>query len=327
SLEKLLLLAFPDRVCRRRSPETATLVNGGGVTLADSSAVRGDWFLALDARRGSFARAQQAEARLVSPIEVEWLDELLSRHVTTEQSATWDGTRVVAVRQKRYRDLVLAEQRGGKVEADVAAEFLQRHLASDGDVASFFLADDALATLWRRLELLTAGLPSHLKPGDEPPQIEEAFADACLTAASEGKPTPERVRSLTRDFALARLAGSRWGQVLSEHAPKAIEVPSGSRIKLDWSVAADGAGPVLAVRIQELFGLAATPRVCGGAVPVTLHLLAPNMRPQQVTDDLASFWRNTYPQVRKDLRARYPKHDWPEDPMTATPRRGAKRRK
>jgi ATP-dependent helicase HrpB len=80
------------------------------------------------------------------------------------------------------------------------------------------------------------------------------------------------------------------------------------------------------VRIQELFGLAETPRVAGGRVPVLLHLLAPNYRPQQVTDDLASFWANTYPQVRKDLRARYPKHAWPDDPYTAEAQRGAKRR-
>jgi ATP-dependent helicase HrpB len=84
---------------------------------------------------------------------------------------------------------------------------------------------------------------------------------------------------------------------------------------------------VLAVRIQELFGLRETPRVAGGRVPVLLHLLGPNFRPQQVTDDLASFWRNTYPEVRRELRRRYPKHAWPEDPLTAEPVRGARRRR
>lgn len=101
-------------------------------------------------------------------------------------------------------------------------------------------------------------------------------------------------------------------------------VPSGSAITLHYEI---GRSPVLAVRIQEMFGLAETPRVAGGRVPVLLHLLAPNYRPQQVTDDLASFWANTYPQVRKDLRARYPKHAWPEDPLEAPPQRkpGGKR--
>ena len=95
-------------------------------------------------------------------------------------------------------------------------------------------------------------------------------------------------------------------------------MPSGSRIQLVYE---PGRPPVLAARIQELFGLAETPRVAAGRVPVLLHLLAPNHRPQQVTHDLRSFWENTYPQVRKELQGRYPKHAWPEDPWNATPQR------
>jgi ATP-dependent helicase HrpB len=101
---------------------------------------------------------------------------------------------------------------------------------------------------------------------------------------------------------------------VEREAPERIAVPSGSRIAVTY---AEGRPPVLAVRIQEVFGLADTPRVAGGRVKVLLHLLAPNYRPQQVTDDLASFWANTYPVVRKELRARYPKHAWPDDPLTA----------
>src|SRR5439155_4234329 len=99
-------------------------------------------------------------------------------------------------------------------------------------------------------------------------------------------------------------------QALEREAPERLAVPSGSRIALRYE---EGRPPVLAVRIQEVFGWRDTPRVAGGRVRVLLHLLAPNYRPQQVTDDLASFWANTYPQVRKELRARYPKHAWPED--------------
>ncbi|MEL6714069.1 MAG: ATP-dependent helicase C-terminal domain-containing protein, partial [Planctomycetota bacterium] len=98
-----------------------------------------------------------------------------------------------------------------------------------------------------------------------------------------------------------------------------------SHLRLDYG---DGSSaPVLAVKIQELFGLLETPRVARGRVPVLLHLLAPNGRPQQVTDDLGSFWSTTYAQVRKDLRGRYPKHPWPEDPLTAQPTARAKRRR
>jgi ATP-dependent helicase HrpB len=93
-------------------------------------------------------------------------------------------------------------------------------------------------------------------------------------------------------------------------------VPSGSRIRLQW---AESGPPVLAVRIQELFGLTTTPTVARGRVRVQLHLLAPSGRPQQVTDDLDGFWTRTWPEVRKELRARYPKHAWPEDPRAAPP--------
>jgi ATP-dependent helicase HrpB len=101
-------------------------------------------------------------------------------------------------------------------------------------------------------------------------------------------------------------------------APTHLEVPSGSRIPLDYS---DPQAPVLAVRLQEVFGLTETPRIGGGRVPVTLHLLSPAQRPVQVTSDLASFWRDTYFDVKKELKGRYPKHYWPDDPLTAQPTR------
>ena len=107
-------------------------------------------------------------------------------------------------------------------------------------------------------------------------------------------------------------------------APTHVVVPTGSRIPVDYS---DPVAPSLSVRLQELFGLAQTPRVGGGTVPVTLQLLSPARRPVQVTRDLAGFWRTSYFDVRKDLRGRYPKHEWPEDPMSAVPTRGTRRRK
>jgi ATP-dependent helicase HrpB len=110
---------------------------------------------------------------------------------------------------------------------------------------------------------------------------------------------------------------------LDREAPERLTVPSGSKIRLTYEA---GRPPVLAARIQELFGLAATPRVASGRVPVLMHLLAPNRRPQQVTDDLASFWNSTYAVVRKELRRRYPRHSWPEDPWNAQAQKRPKRR-
>jgi ATP-dependent helicase HrpB len=105
-------------------------------------------------------------------------------------------------------------------------------------------------------------------------------------------------------------------QLLRQHAPETLDVPSGSRIQLQYR---PDQSPILAVRLQEVFGLCETPRIAAGRVPVLLHLLGPNFRPVQITDDLRSFWATTYFQVRKDLRVRYPKHSWPDDPLTAQP--------
>jgi ATP-dependent helicase HrpB len=103
---------------------------------------------------------------------------------------------------------------------------------------------------------------------------------------------------------------------LDRLAPSQLQVPSGSRITLDY---APTDHPALSVKLQELFGLTETPRVGGGTIPVTIHLLSPAGRPLAVTQDLRSFWQNVYPDIRKQLRARYPKHPWPENPLTATP--------
>jgi len=148
-------------------------------------------------------------------------------------------------------------------------------------------------------------------------------ADACA-----GATTLDQVKANLRQAAEARLT-YQDRQLLSEHAPESIQVPSGSHIRLDWSAAGiePTRGPVLAVRLQELFGWIESPRVIGGRVPVVLHLLGPNYRPVQITEDLRSFWSTTYFQVRKDLRVRYPKHSWPEDPLTAKPEaKGSRRR-
>jgi len=122
------------------------------------------------------------------------------------------------------------------------------------------------------------------------------------------------------------LSGLSWERraALDRLAPTHVTVPSGSRLPVDY---ADPAAPVLAVRLQEMFGERETPAVGGGAVPLTLHLLSPARRPVQVTRDLAGFWRSTYFEVRRDLKGRYPRHHWPDDPLEAIPTRRAKPRK
>ena len=165
---------------------------------------------------------------------------------------------------------------------------------------------------------LRAWIPELNLPAFEAADLREALESLCRT-----RRTLADVRNGPwLDFLKGQLTYHQL-QAVEAEAPERIEVPSGSHIQVEY---AEGRPPVLAARIQEMFGLTETPRIARGRVKMLLHLLAPNYRPQQVTDDLASFWKNGYPLVRKELRARYPKHSWPDDPLTAEAIRGAKRR-
>jgi ATP-dependent helicase HrpB len=155
------------------------------------------------------------------------------------------------------------------------------------------------------------------------PALEAAELDELLEWLCLGRRSFAELRAAPWLEAIQDRLGHAQRQAVEREAPERLAVPSGSRIAVRYEV---GRPPVLAVRIQEVFGLRETPRIAGGRVPVVLHLLAPNFRPQQVTDDLASFWANTYPLIRKELRARYPRHAWPEDPLAAPAQRGPKRR-
>jgi len=164
-----------------------------------------------------------------------------------------------------------------------------------------------------RLRFLAVALPATGLPNPEP-----VWLAGLLPALAAGRRSFAELRRA--DVGGAILGALAWNERrrLDELAPERLEVPSGSSLRIDYS---DPERPLLAARIQELFGWRETPRLAGGRVPVLLHLLAPNGRPQQVTDDLASFWNNTYPLVRKELAGRYPKHSWPEDPSSSRPER------
>ena len=136
-----------------------------------------------------------------------------------------------------------------------------------------------------------------------------------------GMKTMDDLARLDLNQALLGRAGWERRDRLDEWAPSHVQVPSGSRIAIDYS---NPEVPALAARIQELFGMTETPRIAGGRQPLTIRLLSPAMRPVQVTTDLASFWRDTYFEVRKDLRGRYPKHYWPDDPLRAQAIRGVR---
>ena len=155
------------------------------------------------------------------------------------------------------------------------------------------------------------------------PNVGEAQLAELLPELAAGRRSfAELRRAPLAEHLLARLTRPQ-ALALDREAPERLPVPSGSRIRLAYE---PGRAPVLAARIQELFGLSATPRIAAGRVPVVIHLLAPNGRPQQITDDLASFWSGAYFDVKKELRRKYPRHAWPDDPTTATPERRPRRR-
>jgi ATP-dependent helicase HrpB len=296
------------------------MVGGGGVKLAVESVVRhGDLFLALDARQDERSPTREALVRVASRVEPQWLEELFPQSIRRERVVEYDPQRerVVGVARTYYLDLLLREDANVAVDPEAAAAALAEALRPRA--AELFAAGEAAANLLARVALLRRHMPEHPWPAFDAGELGDVLAEAC-----RGKRGLEDVRRTPlAPLLIARLAYP-LDRLLEQHAPEKIAVPTGNQIRLDYT---SGQAPVLAVRLQEVFGWTDTPRVAAGRVPVLLHLLGPNYRPVQITDDLRSFWSGTYFQVRKDLRVRYPKHAWPEDPLTARPEaKGGRRR-
>ena len=309
ALQRCLLAAFPDRVARRRemSGRRGVMVGGRGVRLADESAVsEAGLFVCVDVDAGG----TEALVRQASAVEREWLDPAL---ISVRDQVTFDARnqRVVAARQTCWVDLVLDEVPLGHVPDEKIAVALADAAANDLD--RVFPKDDDLKNYLERVRSLAEWTPELSLPS-----LDEEQLKSLLPALCQGCRSFEDLRKAPWLQWIKSLLTPAQVQAVEREAPERLTVPSGNRVAIQYKA---GKRPVLAVRIQELFGLAETPRIAGGRVPLLMHLLAPNMRPQQVTDDLQSFWNKTYQQVRKDLRARYPKHAWPEDPWNAPPQR------
>jgi ATP-dependent helicase HrpB len=305
ALGRGVLAAFPDRLAKRReagSPR-ALLVGGRGVRLAPTSAVgQSELFIALEIADGG----ADAEVRMASAVEREWLPR---ERMSIREEPRFDPARerVAVTRSTRWEDLVLDAVDTGVMDTpevaaclfEAAREDLERVLPK-GDDFNGFLA---------RVRSLREWMPEA-----ELPAFDDAGLDGVLAQLCHGRRSFAELRDAPwLDYLRAALSPEQT-RLLEREAPERIEVPSGSHIALTYE---PGRPPVLAVRIQEVFGLLDTPRVAAGRVAVVLHLLGPNMRPQQVTSDLRSFWTNAYGEVRKELKRRYPKHSWPEDPWTA----------
>jgi ATP-dependent helicase HrpB len=320
SVGTLVALAYPDRVAKRRtgSAPRYLLRNGRGAELTGAQTLATSPYLVaaqLDDRR------PESRVFLAAAIAVEDIREQFTGQIVDERVVELDDNSgsIVARRRERLGAIVLRET------ATDAAPDDARHALLDA-IRRRGIAQlpwtDAATRFRQRLRFVAAHAPPPSWPDPSDAflleRIDEWLAPSLMTA--------RRLRDVERVDLVAALGGLldwRQRRELDDLAPTHVVVPSGSRIPIDYT---DPQVPALAVRLQEVFGLQETPRVLGGRVALTMHLLSPAHRPVQVTRDLAGFWRTSYFDVRKDLRGRYPKHEWPEDPLSAQPTRRAKRR-
>jgi ATP-dependent helicase HrpB len=323
SVGLLAALAYPDRIARKRPGERGRylLRNGRGARFAEPQPLEGEPWLAVAEVEG---RGTEARIFRAAPLSLEEVETAFAGQIEEHEEVRWDGdaARVVARRVRRLGAIELGEGPLRHPDPDAVAGALLDGVRAAG-VASLPWSKET-NQLRERLETLHLLEPERW-PASSPGAL-EATLDDWLLPFVLGLPGATRLDDLRRvDLADALLARVPWElrSRLDDLAPAHIQVPSGSRVRLDYS---DPAAPVLAVKLQEVFGMVETPRIAGGRLPVTMHLLSPARRPVQVTRDLASFWRDGYFEVRKDLRGRYPKHPWPEDPMATEATKGTKRR-
>lgn len=315
----VVALAFPDRVARRvpgTGPERYLLTSGTRAGLPAGSPLAGhEWLAVAEVSRaeGRDAAGTGAVIRSAAPLAADAAEAAASHLLRDTVEAEFKQGRVTARRERRLGAIVLSST-PVRPSIDDGRAAVARALAKEGlGTIGWSTVADALR---RRLALL------HRELGDPWPDVSEpallARLDNWLAPELEALAGGAATSGIDLAEPLRRLLPWPEAARLGELVPEWLEVPSGSRVRIDYpDVADDGGRPVVAVKLQECFGWAGTPRLVGGRVPVLFHLLSPARRPLAVTDDLSSFWSGPYAQVRAEMRGRYPKHPWPEDPWTA----------
>ncbi|QIS12487.1 ATP-dependent helicase HrpB [Nocardia arthritidis] len=314
----VVALAHPERLARRRGPGSASYLMAGGtaVTLPPGSGLGDAQWLAVGVATRDPGRSE-GWIRLAAVADEQLARRAASNLLRTVDEVAWTDGDVIARRVERLGAIVLSEKPIRDPDPELLSAALRHGLSSTG-LGLLHWDSDAIA-LRQRLEFLHRVLGAPWPAVDDESLL--AAADTWLgpeLAAARGRADLERIDA---GQALRRLLPWPEAARLDDLAPERLPVPSGSRIRLDYSTDP----PVLAVKVQEAFGWADAPRLADGRVPVVLHLLSPAQRPVAITADLASFWRTGWSQVRADLRGRYPKHAWPEDPTTVPAHRGTAR--
>ncbi|MFM2416956.1 MAG: ATP-dependent helicase HrpB, partial [Pseudomonadota bacterium] len=306
---KAVLLAFPDRVARRKAPHSSEvlLAQGGSATLAESSVVReAELLVAIEAdERGRGG----AVIRTASAIEPEWLLELFESRIRTETRVLFDEARerVEGSQRMLYDGLCLDETRSKGLSNDDTARTLAELALARGPKAPW----DVEAV--ERLRLRAAF--SHAVD-TRVPAMDDDFVRATLLGLCAGKLSFEALRAEPLERALRDALSADARRLLDTLAPPSLRLPSGRELTIHYE---HDRPPWVESRLQDFFGMKQGLMLGHGGTPLVLHLLAPNFRPVQVTTDLPGFWDRHYPAVRKELMRRYPRHSWPEDPRTAAP--------
>jgi len=313
----LLALAYPDRIAQRRNDGRFLLRNGRGALIGDLQELSGSPYLVAVELEDS---GIDSRIRLAAPITQAELEHCCADQLVRETEVKWDQSAEAVRARQRVRLGAIVLKEGPLADPDSALVTEALLAAIQGQGVKLLPWSKASRQLQARIELMR-----HHNP--EWPDVSDTTL--ALTAMDWLGPYVDGMRSrsdlgrLNMVSLLESLLSWQERTQLEQEVPTHVTVPSGSRIPVDYS---NPATPVLAVRLQELFGLQHTPRIAKGKLPLTLHLLSPAHRPVQVTSDLASFWEQTYFEVKKDLKGRYPKHYWPDNPLEAVATNRAKPR-
>ena len=291
ALLQSVLMGFPDRVAQRKAGNQVTLSNGTAAELTGGPTSFA-LLVALDAEDRTEKPLPQV--RLVARVEPEWLLDLFPERMREETTVIWNrqAERADTVNRLLYEKLILQESSGGEPDPNAAAELLAEKAIEAG--IERFVNGEMLDDLLGRLEF------AHI----ESPDISNSFKEFC-----RGRRSFAELKSAANGF-IAWLEQKLEAHRLRENAPRTLRLKSGRQAKVHYQT---GKAPWIASRLQDFFGMDETPRIGPQRVPVILHLLAPNQQPVQTTTDLAGFWARLYPQVRRELMRRYPRHSWPED--------------
>ncbi len=311
-LQEILLPAYSDLLCRRRKPGDAKAIriDGSGVKISDSSSLKhSEFFVAVQLMEG--VTEGEALVNIASEISLPLIQKYFEGQIkeVTEISFDEKQQRLNKSSTLMLRQLPLENSRAKPLNENELEEHLPQIALAQWD---WLLRENEDLQNWlRRLDWFSRQ-KLDLTPTELTPDVKLKI----LTEACYGSKKLQELKDKDLVYFFENHLDPKIVQFFREECPATLLVPTGNRLKLKYF---PDKNPVLEVRLQEVFGWNETPKILDGKIPITLHLLAPNYRPLQITQDLANFWRGAYHEVRKELRARYPKHSWPDDPLTAKP--------